>query len=303
MLNVFFNVIFPILCISVAGAALKRWRDLPAAPFGQIMLYLLSPALVVDSLLNADLPLEASGRIVGSVLIMSLGLVALAALLSRALGHQRPMESAFILSTAFPNAGNMGLPVALLAFGERALAVAIIIFATQSILGWSLGVFIAARSRNDGWAPLRQTLKLPVVWAIVVALTLRGTGAELPSSLAHSIHMLGQAAIPLMLLILGFQLERGVALEWWRSLLTALCLRLIVSALVAYWTSELLGLEEVAQKTFVVVAAMPTAVFTTILATEFQAEPRFVSSMVIASTLLGFFTLTVLVAVLQNIAG
>lgn len=298
MLNVFLNVIFPILVVAGAGAGLRRWRDLSVAPFSQAMLYLLSPALVVDSLLNADLPLEVSGRVIGAILLMTLSLVVVAAMVSRVLGHDRPMQSGFILSTAFPNAGNMGLPVVLLAFGEQALAVAVIIFATQSILGWSLGVFIAARSHHGGLAPLRQTLKLPVVWAIVVALFLRATGISLPSFLAHPIHMLGQAAIPVMLLILGFQLERGMIRERWLSLGAALVVRLIGGVFVAYFASVLLGLEDVAQQTFIVVAAMPTAVFTTILATEFHAAPRFVSSMVISSTVLGFLTLTVLIAML-----
>jgi predicted permease len=298
MLNVFLNVIFPILIIAGAGAGLKRWRDLPAAPFTQAMLYLLSPALVVDSLLNADLPLEVSGRVLGAVLLMTLSLVVVAAMVSRVLGHDRPMQSGFILSTAFPNAGNMGLPVVLLAFGEQALAVAVIIFATQAILGWSLGVFIAARSHHGGLAPLKKTLKLPVVWAIVVALILRATGISLPSFLAEPIHMLGQAAIPVMLLILGFQLERGVIREGRLSLVAALAVRLIGSVFVAYLASVLLALEDVAQQAFIVVAAMPTAVFTTILAVEFHAAPRFVSSMVIASTVLGFLTLTVLITLI-----
>src|SRR5680860_106966 len=54
---------------------------------------------------------------------------------------------------AFPNAGNMGLPVVLLAFGEQALAVAVIIFATQSILGWSLGGVSRRGVTTEDWHP------------------------------------------------------------------------------------------------------------------------------------------------------
>lgn len=300
MLNVFINVILPILLVAAAGAALQRWRNLPAAPFSQLMLYLLSPALVLDSLIGADLPLEASARIVGAIFLLSLVLIAASAVLSHLLGHKRPMQSGFILSTTFPNAGNMGLPVSLLAFGEQGLAVAVVIYSSHAVLGWSLGVFVAARSHSGGLGPLKHTLRLPVLWAIALALLLRATGTELPSFLGESVHMLGQASIPVMLLILGFQLERGVALDRWPSLLAALVVRLIASALVAYLVGGWLGLEGITQQVFVVMAAMPTAVFTIILATEFQAEPRFVSSMVIASTLISLLTLTLLLAVLQS---
>lgn len=301
MLNVFLNVILPIFLVAAAGAGLQRWRRLPPAPFSQMMLYLLSPALVVDSLTRAQMPLDDSLLLVGGVLVMILALLVLGALLSRLLGHGRPMQSAFLLTTAFPNAGNMGLPVALLAFGEQGLAVAVVIFAAQAVCGWSLGVLVAVRSNSVGLAPLAKTLRMPVLWAIGVALLLRATGATLPTSLAEPVHMLGQASIPLMLLILGFQLAHGVDLKRWASLLAAVTVRLLGGAAVAYPIGLLLGLEAVALHTFTVVAAMPTAVFTTILATEFEAEPHFVSSVVITSTLLSLPTLTVLIALLQTL--
>lgn len=299
MLTIFLNVIVPVLLVAAAGAGLQRWKKLPAAPFGHMMLYLLSPALVLDSLTNTEMPLAASGRIVFGVLLMSTALVAISVSLSRILGHGRSMQSAFLLTTLFPNAGNMGLPVALLAFGEQGLAIAVMVYAAQAILGWSLGVYIAARSHPGRLGPLQQTLRLPVLWAIAAALLLRATGTELPAAFAKPIHMLGQASIPVMLLILGFQLEKGVALDRWLSLLAALAVRLIGSAFIAYGVSAVLGFEGVTQQTFIVVSAMPAAVFITILATEFSTEPRFVSSVVIASTLLSFVSLTILVALLQ----
>jgi predicted permease len=303
LLNVFLNVILPTFLVAAAGAGLQRWRRLSSAPLGQMVLYLLSPALVLDSLLNAQMPIAASGRIIGAVLLMTAGMLALSAMLSRMLGHDRPMQSGFLLTTIFPNAGNMALPVSLLAFGERGLAVAVIIFAVQSVLSWSLGVFVAARSNSVGFGPLKQTVRLPIVWAIVAALVLRAAGITLPYTLAHPIHMLAQASIPMMLIILGFQLERGVELRRGLSLAAALAVRLMGGAIVAYLVAVLLGLEGVTRQTFIVVAAMPTGVFTTILATEFKADPRFVASAVVASTLLSMLTLTALIAVLQNWLG
>jgi len=300
VVNIFLNVIVPVLVVAAAGAGLQRWKKLSAAPFGHMMLYLLSPALVLDSLANAEMPLMASGRIVLGVLLMSVVLVAICVSLSRILGHGRSMQGAFLLTTLFPNVGNMGLPIALLAFGEQGLAVAVMIYAAQAIIGWSLGVYVAARSHPGGFSPLKQTLRLPVLWAIAAALLLRATGTELPAALAKPIHMLGQASVPVMLLILGFQLEKGVALDRWPSLVAALAVRLIGSAFIAYLVGAALGLEGVTQQTFIVVSAMPAAVFITIIATEFQTEPRFVSSVVIASTLLSFVSLTMLVAFLQG---
>jgi predicted permease len=303
VLNVFLNVLLPTFLVASAGAGLQRWRRLPAGPLSQLMLYLLSPALVLDSLLNMDLPAGVSGRLAGATVLIGLILLVAGTLLSHLLGHDRRMQSGFLLATAFPNAGNMALPISLLAFGEPGLAVAVITFVVQAILGWSLGVFVAARSNSVGLAPLKKTLRLPIVWAIAIALLMRALDIGLPEPIAQPVHMLAQASIPLMLLILGFQLEQGVALERWPSLALALGMRLLLSALIAYFLSLLVGLQGVAQQTFILVAAMPTAVFTTILAIEFDAEPRFVTSAVITSTVLSLLTLTPLIALLQSLLG
>ena len=304
MLNVFLNVILPTFLVAAAGAGLQRWRNLTPGPLSQMMLYLLAPALVVNSLINAEIEVGASARIIGAVLLITIVLMAASFALSRALRQDRALQSGFLLATVFPNAANMALPVALLAFGEAGLTVAIIIFAIQSILSWSIGTFLAARSSSGGLlGPLKQMVRLPILWAIVAALVLRATGVTLPTTLAEPIRMLGTAAVPVMLLILGFQLSKGIELSRWPSLVTALMLRLIGGALIAYPITALLGLEGVAQQTVITVSAMPTAVFTTILATEFKAEPRFVTSAVIGSTLLSLVTLTGVIFILQTWLG
>ncbi|MEX2431545.1 MAG: AEC family transporter [Dehalococcoidia bacterium] len=303
MLNVFLNVILPTFLVAAAGAGLQRWRGLSPAPLSQLMLYLLAPALVFDSLINAELAGDASLRIVGAVLLITAAMLLASGVLSKALQQDRPLQSGFLLSTVFPNAANLALPVTLLAFGEAGLVVAIIIFAVQSILSWSLGVFVAARSSSGGLGPLKHTLRVPIVWAIAAALLLNVSGLTLPTTVAQPIEMLGTASIPIMLLILGFQFSRGIDVARWPSLVAALSLRLIGGAIIAYPVTLLLGLEGVTQQTVIVVAAMPTAVFTTILATEFKAEPRFVTSAVVGSTLLSLVTLTALISGLQAWMG
>ncbi|MEX2598497.1 MAG: AEC family transporter [Dehalococcoidia bacterium] len=280
-----------------AGAA-WRWP-----PLNQLMLYLLGPALIIDSLLNAELAAGASVRVISAVVLITIATLAVATTVSKLLRQERTLESGFLLAAAFPNAANMALPVTLLAFGESGFTVAIIIFATHSILGWSVGMFVAARGSFSGFGPLLQTARSPVLWAIALALLLRATGITLPVTLSEPISMLASASIPVMLVILGFQLARGVELDRWPNLVAVLTVRLVISAGIAYGVTLLLGLEGITQQTIIAVSAMPTAVFTTILATEFKAEARFVTSAVISSTLLSLLTLTVLITVLQTFLG
>ena len=300
MLSVFLTVVLPTFLVACLGAGLQRWRKLAVGSLGPLTLYLLSPALMVESLMGAQITASDAGKIIFASVATVLCLIALGTLVSIVTRLPRAAQSAFLLSTAFPNAGNMGFPVAFLAFGREGLAVAAVVFAVQSVLGWTLGIYVAARSENTGLAPFLQVIKLPTIYAVVIALAFRMTDVQAPFAIQTAIELLASAAIPCMLIVLGFQIAQGISIDRWWALFTATALRLVGSALIAFVFTELSNLHGAAQQTVIVVAAMPTAVFTTLLASEFKAEPRFVTSAVVTSTVASMGTLTVLVTILQR---
>ena len=303
MLDVFLTVILPTILVAAVGAVLQRVRGVSVGPLNQVTLYLLSPALVFRFMLDAQAPADVSLRVGGAALVLSIAFISAAGLTSLAMRHDRPMQSAFILATSFPNIGNMGLPIALLAFGEPGLEIAILVFIVQAVTTWTLGVYVAARSSGGGLAPLKQTLKTPIIYALAAAMVLRALDLSLPTTIDTPVGLMADAAIPVMLLVLGFQLGQGVDLRQWPSLSAALVLRLIAGVGIAYLVTVALGLEGVAQQVVILGGGMPAAVFVTILATEFNAVPRFVTSAVIAGTIVSLGTLTVLITVLQTWLG
>jgi hypothetical protein len=300
MLDVFLTVILPTFVVAAVGAGLQRWRALDAGAVGAVVMYLLSPALVLDGLLTTDLPTEISIRVVAAALLTLVAMLMVSFAVSAAAGYPRSLQSGYTLATGFPNAGNMGIPISFLAFGDQGLTVAVIIFVVQSTLSWPIGIFVAARGRSGGLAPLFSALKVPTPYAVPVALLIRMTGWNMPVAIGRPIEMLAGATVPVMLIVLGFQLGRGIDWQRWRGLISSAAIRLIASALIAYLVTLALGLDGVVQHTVIVVAAMPTAVLTAILATEFDADPRFVSSAVVMSTFASMGTLTVLIALLQH---
>ncbi|MDA0799588.1 MAG: AEC family transporter [Chloroflexi bacterium] len=303
MLDVFLTVILPTFLVAALGAVLQRWKALGVGALGPVAMYLLSPALVLNGLLTTELPAAISIRVVVSAFLAMMLMLGLAALFSALARQPRSLQSGFTLATGFPNAGNMGIPISFLAFGDDGLAVAIIIFVVQGSLSWPVGIYVAARGRAHGWAPLKASLKIPTLYAVPVALTIRATQWDMPLTFSQPIEMLADATIPVMLIILGFQLSQGIDWARWRSLASSGFARLIASAGVAYLVTAMVGLDGVAQQTVIIVAAMPTAVFTTILATEFDTEPKFVTSAVVVSTLVSIGTLTVLITLLRNLLG
>ena len=303
MLTVFLDVILPIFLVAAVAAVFQRWRRLPIGPVSQLTLYLFAPALIFSALVERHPPGDVSLQIVGAIILTTMAVGLTSALATRLLRHPRPMQSAFMLSTVFPNAGNMGLPVLLLAFGDAGLAMGVVVFVTHASLGWSLGLFLASRSQLNGLEAVKQVLKTPTLYAVLAGLMVLATGWDVPSVISRPTSLLGQAAIPTMLVVLGFQLAGGVTMEDLPSMVVALTLRLAVAAPLAYGVTLLLGMDGVGQQSVIVVAAMPPAVFTTVLATEFQARPQFVTATVVTGTLLSLATLTGVITIVQRTLG
>ena len=303
MLEVFLTVILPVFVVAGLSGVLQRWKNLSVGALSPVVVYLLSPALVFMFILNAELPRSTSIKLVAASILCTIGFGVIAALVSLATGQTRALRSGFLLATMFPNAGNMGLPMSYLAFGDPGLTAAIVIFVTQGSIAWPIAIFIAARSGSHGFGRLITALKVPTIYAVFAAAFVRIIGWELPIGISVPLQFMADSCMPLMLVILGFQLSQGIEIERWKSLAAALLIRLVISVPIAYFITFVLSIDGVSQKTLIAVCAMPSAVFTTLLAHEFNSEPRFVTSATIASTFASLVTLTIVISGLNFVLG
>jgi predicted permease len=158
---------------------------------------------------------------------------------------------------------------------------------------------VASTGRRGIGDALRGLLKVPALWGLVAAALVLGFGITLPVGVSRPIDLLGTAAIPCMLLVLGMQFERGAWPERPGLVAAAAGLALIGVPAIGVCLAWALGLQGVARQAVIVESAMPSAVITTILALEFDVAPRFVTSVVVVSTLLSPITITLLIALLQ----
>ena len=299
MLEIFIEVVSPVFLMAGIGALIRRLRNVPSDSISQITLYIFAPALVFNSLAGTEIPLEEMGKIALFTVCLAAALYLLSIAVARLLSLGREDTSAFLLTTLFMNAGNYGLPVALLAFGEVGVQFAVVFFVCQATLGGTLAVYLASRSRLGIGDALKSVLRMPLVYATVFGLAVNLLELQLPTTIAEPARILGNAAVPSMLMVLGIQLATRFSLEDLRSLTAAVFLRLVVSAGAGYLITLALGIDGLLQQVLVVVSAMPTAVFTTILANQFQAKPAFVTNGVVLGTLLSLVTLTAIISVVE----
>lgn len=296
--RVFLEIVLPTLVMVGLGFVIHRLRGTEVQPLSQVTLYVLNPALIFSSLTRTTLSPQDALQIVTFVLALAGAMYVLTWGITRAARMDRALESAFLLTTVFMNAGNYGLSITFLAFQAVGLERAIIFFVCQAILSGTLGVYLASRSRATGWAPLAEIFRMPQVYAAVLALFVNVMQLQLPIFVAKPAELAGGAAIPSMLLVLGMQLSTHPGLEELFALFTATFVKLIGSAGVALLLTSLFGIRGLTQQVLILQASMPTAVFPIILATEFDARPQFVTGVVLVSTLASTLTLTILLSLM-----
>jgi predicted permease len=231
-----------------------------------------------------------------ALIIGSLGL--LSGLLSKLFRLDAPSTSVFILAVCFMNSGNYGLSLNKFAFGDDGLAWASVFFITSSTLINSIGAYIAATGRLSPKKALLNMVRIPALYAILAAAFIRIFGWDVPLAIGQPLELLGSAAIPCMLILLGMQMSSAGLPKNKGLAAVATGLRLLLSPLLAILFAPLIGLTGVAAQAGILEAAMPTAVFTTVLTVEFGIEPDFTTGVVLATTILSPFTITPLLALL-----
>ena len=296
--TVFANNIMPIFLAAGGGFLVSKFLKVGPRPVSQITFYLFSPCLIFNLITDSKLGNDDILRMVGFSVAVILTLGGLAWLIGSTLRLERQLLIAVIITTMFSNAGNFGLSLNFFAFGEGALAYASLYFITMTILVFTLGVFVTSLGASGVKNSLLGLFRVPMVYALVLALIFNGLKWELPLPAERTATLLGDAAIPTMMVLLGIQLEHAR----WRGQARALGLtnlmKLIVSPLLAYLFSFVFRLTGPALQAGVLEAAMPSAVLTTVLATEYDVESSFVTTAVFTSTLLSPITVTPLLAYL-----
>lgn len=299
LLDILIHNLLPIFLVAGVGFVLGRSARTDLSTLSRVTFYVLSPCFVYSTLLSTTLRLDELGRMVafaGAVILVSGVLAWIAARLLR-LGQA--LTSAFLLVNLFGNTGNYGISLNQLAFGEAAAARASIYYVCSTVLVYSLGVFIAARGHAEPRRALTNALRVPAVYAVLLAIAAKTWGWQLPQPVDVAVGLLARAAIPVMLLVLGVQLARTRRIEQPGTVAAATALRLLSGPLIGLAWAAGLGLSGPARQAGIVEASMPPAVINTILALEYGCAPGFVTSTVFIATLLSPITLTLVLALLK----
>ncbi len=300
LLTTFANNLLPIFLVSGAGFLLGKFLTVDSRSLGRVVFYIFSPLLVFDLMLKSELSLQQALVTVAftSSVIALMGLLAL--LLGKLFRLERSYLLAVILTVAFGNTGNYGLPLVKFAFGDDALAVASLFYVTTTVLFNTVGVVIASLGHTDLKSAMLGLFKLPIIYGVTLALLIRAAGIQLPQPLARTIEIAANGTIPMMLILLGLELTR---IQWshsFRALGLGVLAKLLIAPLISLLLASLFGLHGAGRQGGVLEASMPAAVATTVVATEYKLEPSLVTAIVFFGTVLSPLTLTPLIVYLTR---
>ncbi len=265
------DVIVPVFLIVAIGYGYARRSPPDLSAFNRIALDVLAPVLVYSALASKDFRIADHVPLLigGTVLILGSGLLAWP--LARLFGAQ---PRTLVPVVMFNNSGNMGLPLALLAFGPAHFGAAVALFSVANLFHFSIGARITSAS-----ARTRDLMTSPLMIGTALGFASALSDVRPPDLLLSGLKLLGDALLPMMLFALGVRLtsltRHGLAL----GLLGALA-RPVIGLAIGIPLAWALGLEGAARGQLLLFAALPPAVMQFMLADRYQQEPEKVAAMI-----------------------
>lgn len=264
-------IVFPVYAIVAAGFLYGRWHKPDMRFANQLNMDIFVPALVFAALASKSFDILKHIELGLGALAVVLGSGLLAWPVAKAL--KVPVNT-FVPPMMFTNSGNMGLPLAVLAFGEAALPAAVVLFFVENTLHYSLGTWML-----DHKAKLLTLWRVPVIAAAIAGLAVSMLKLPLWQPAWLAVKMLGDVSIPLLLFSLGVRLTTSQLGDWKISLVGALVAP-ASGVLIALAMIPLLGLGPQDAAMLLLFGALPPAVLNYVFAEKYGQEPARVASIV-----------------------
>lgn len=290
------SVVLPAFSVIGVGALVGYALKLDPASPNRLALYATTPALVFSSLSSTPLNAGSVGRLLSAFFLMSAAMLVISSLASLCLnpGSRRGV----VACSLFVNSANLMLPVTLFAVGEAGVERALVLYVVTTVLLYLVGPVVFSEGATPGRL-LRSVVALPVVWAALLAALFNLLGWSLPVGVGRGVELLAGAAIPLVLLVLGMQIQRAGLVAPSGVNLLAAGIKLLAGPVVGFLTGRAVGLGGIDLAVVTLFGSMPPAVMVFMLALEFSDNDEEVGRTVVFSTLSAFVTVSVVVTLLK----
>ncbi|HEX7647677.1 MAG TPA: AEC family transporter [Noviherbaspirillum sp.] len=286
------GIILPVFIIIALGYGYARLRgervksDMQAV--NRVSMDVLCPLLVFTALAAKDFDIAHNGTLILAGILISLGSGLVAWPVAKMLGYD---VRSFVPPMMYNNCGNMGLPLASLAFGTAGLSAAVAMFMACNLIYFSVGIKIIESGRSQH-TPFWKFLVSPMMISMAIGMVFAVFHIVVPLPLMQAMKMLGDSCIPIMLFALGVRMLDVNFRSWHIGVMGAIVCP-AGGLLVAWLLDGVLHLAPDQRGQMYLFASLPPAVFCFMIAEQYKQEPDKVASIVLLGNLaaLGFVPL------------
>lgn len=291
---VIFSIIFPVFAVIGSGFAYAKFKAADMRTINTLTMDVFVPALVFIKLVESDFSLYEYLPLTVGALFVTLGS---GALLLPIVSRLKVANKTFIPPMMFANAANIGIPLQVLAFGNSAMAAALVLVLVFNLLQFSLGIYILDRKTS-----ILNTFKQPVIIAGILAVVFKINNWNVAAVIAMPIDMLADICVPLMLFSLGVRLS-GANFSDIRLGISAAIVKPMVGVLLAVGVGFIIDIPHQHWGNLILFGALPPAVMNFLLAERYQQQPQQVASIVMIGNLMSIVTLPLTLFIVLPIFG
>jgi malonate transporter len=308
-----FETVFPIIAIALAGyGAAKKglFSSQECDALYKFAFTCLIPSLLFISTARAELPESMAWPLLFSYYVGVVAVYFVAVVVGRVLyGYEATEQSVFGMGAAYSNATIIGIPVCSLALGQESLIPLLIIISVHNVGLYTIGILLAERNTlslatlgKDFLALLKQLVANPITGSLIAGGVVNLSGLTLYAPLAETFSLLGQAAVPAALFVLGTLLARYKVGGQIGPALVLSGLKLIVLPL-SVWllVFKVTPLDPLWASTALLTSAMPVGVSAYFFSLRYEACEATVATAILVSTVGSVLTLGAVLAYVRTL--
>ncbi len=298
ILLIFNSSILPLFIIIAAAFIYNRIAKPDISQVANIAITVFVPVFVFDSLVKTRITFAMMIKPVMFATILTSILMALAYGVARLMKANEDQKISIVLASSMINVGNFGLPLIFFTYGDGVKVYSVLYFVAFGIPLGTVAIFISSKEKNLTNI-LKDIARIPIFHATLIALIVTNFSISLPEVVNRSVGLVGQAAIPLIIFILGLQLSNiRIRPGFVRLIIPPVIIRLLVSPFVAYFALILCGITGLEQKVAVIQTSTPPALLPLMYLIRFNRCPDLMAATIFVSTLLSGISLAVLIGYL-----
>ena len=287
----------PIILLIAAGFVFQKIFKTEVRTFSKLLIYLFIPIVIFTKIYRMEISWDFILIVMPYVALLEVCMYLISLVISGIFHYKKSMRNSLANAFIMFNTGNYGIPLIALAFPGSALAMAsqLFIIVTQNLTINTVGVFLLSSGNSSRSRALKNIIKMPSLYAILLLLVVKVCGITLPNVITIPMGYISDAFVALALLTLGIQLAEVKFGTRLKEVLTATVFKMLLPPLIAFGLIHLLGIEGLLAQALIVGIATPTAVNTAVYAREFNNEPDFAAQVVLATTVFATFTLPLVI--------